>query len=160
MTHHTRLTMVVKRKAFHAWLAVRPWQRHSIVLLMGGLVYLNQGQVYLRVRLTDDRAAGLAAALHLTGGSAKPWGALWVVVGLMALVSTVWPPQSKTWGYTALAAMSAFWGSVYGLSTLLLGAPPNNYTGLGVWWLVAVLWWGVSGLVNPDDLPLNEPPGE
>jgi biotin transporter BioY len=137
-----------KRSAF----ALRPWQRHSLVLTVAGFVYVCLGIIYLAVPLTADRAGGLRLALRLTGGSIAPWAIAWIVVGTLALTSTRWPPSSKTWGYTALTALAALWGSVYGLGVLFLHAPHAGLSGAFVWFLVAFLWWAISGLTNPDDV--------
>ena len=147
----------LKVGATRTWFALRPWQRHSIVLLAGALVYICQGLVYLLVDLTPDRQRGLSAVFQVTRHHPEPWGVIWIIVGALALASTVWPPQSKTWGYTGLTAMAALWGAGYGGSALFLGAPLNNLSGLAVWWLVAFMWWAISGLVNPDDLPPTGP---
>lgn len=144
-----------RRRAHHVW-SLRPWQRHSLVLCMGALVYAAQGWVYITQPLTEDRQRGLGIALRVSGGSSVPWGVVWFAVALLALTSTRWPPQSKTWGYVALSALATFWGAVYGLSVAILGAPGVNYSGMFVWALVAFMWWGISGLRNPDDV---EPPG-
>jgi hypothetical protein len=115
--------------------------------------------VYATQPLTEDRMKGLGVALHVTDGSSVPWGVLWILVAVMAMTSTRWPPQSKTWGYVALSSLAAFWGAVYGLSVVLQGAPTVNISGMAVWFLVAFMWWGISGLVNPDDMPRGEGDG-
>lgn len=135
---------------------LRPWQRHSLVLLIGGLVYTTYGFYYL---VTDDQArrgSALALAEAVALGHMAFWYTVWLIVGGLALVSTRWPPQSKTWGYTALSGLAACWGSVYLLSIVLLGAPTAGIGGALVWYLVAVLWWAISGLINPDDMPRGE----
>jgi hypothetical protein len=82
------------------------------------------------------------------------WGVVWVAVGLCALLSARWPPQSEKWGYTLLAGLSALWAAFYLLGALFMGAGGSNLTGALVWGLMAVLWWAISGLLNPEDMPL------
>lgn len=132
------------------WMQLRPWQRHSLVLAVAGFVYVCVGMTYLIVPLTADRTANLALALIVP---IQWWGVLWVAVGVLSFASTRWPPQSKTWGYTTLAGLAGAWGSVYLLSVVFLHAPHVGLTGALVWYLVAFLWWGISGLINPDDVP-------
>jgi hypothetical protein len=138
------------------WLGLRPWQRHSLVLAVAGVVYIAIGVVYLAIGLTPDRAIGLRLALRCTGDSIIPWAIVWIVIGTLAITSTRWPPASKTWGYAALTAMAAMWGSIYGLGILILHTPLAGLSGAFVWYLVAFLWWAISGLMNPDDFPRAE----
>ena len=132
-----------------AWLQLRPWRRHSLVLAVAGAVYIAVGAVYISVPLTHDRSAGLALPLHYA--PAQVWGVVWVMVGVLAVISTRWPPPNETWGYTILAALAAFWAAAYALSIALLHAPHSGLSGVLVWALVAFLWWGISGLRNPND---------
>jgi len=130
---------------------LRPWQRHSLVLAVAGLVYLLIGVLFFVTPITDDRRASLELALRLM--PMHIWGVVWCLVGGLAFASTRWPPQSKTWGYTAMTGLSAAWGSTYLLGIILLGSPATGLTGAVVWYLLAFLWWAISGLVNPDDIP-------
>lgn len=133
------------------WMYLRPWQRHSLVLAVAGLVYICLGVIWIFVPLTDDRARGLRLALHYAPISA--WAVVWILVGLLSLASTRWPPSSKTWGYAALAGLAAAWGSVYVLGAIFLDSPFSSLAGGLVYFLLAFLWWAISGLVNPDDVP-------
>ena len=137
-------------KSRREWLQLRPWQRHSLVLAVAGIVYTIIGVVYLTIPLTADRASALQLALLLP---IQLWGVIWIVTGCLAFASTRWPPQSTTWGYSALAGLAALWGSSYLFGMLLLGTPHTALTGALVWYLVAFLWWAISGLMNPDDVP-------
>lgn len=134
----------------YEWATLRPWQRHSMVLAVAGGVYVLVGASYLLIDLTPDRAASLQLALAIA--PIQAWASTWIVVGILALVSTRWPPASKTWGYSAMTGLAAWWGAVYLLS-IPLGGPVTAVTGTLVWWLVGFLWWGISGLLNPDDIP-------
>lgn len=128
---------------------LRPWQRHSWVVGVAGVVYLCVGLIYALTPLTPTAAA----AQVLVHGVPRPViGTAFILAGLAALASTRWPPATKTWGYTALSAVSTAWGSVFLMGVLALGAPIQGLTGALVWYLLAFLWWGISGLVNPDDV--------
>jgi len=138
------------------WMHLRPWQRHSLVLTVAGAVYVLYGVVSLGLgHLSPDRSATLHLALHpLPSVHISPyvWAGVWVFVGLLALASTRWPPQSKTWGYAAMSGLATCWAVVYALG-IPLGAPVSNIGAALVWFLVSFLWWAISGLVNPDDIP-------
>lgn len=140
----------------HRLVTLRPWQRHSQVLAVAGAVYVTYGVVALLIAGPPSTNARALADLLPQWF----WGIIWVLVGGLALVSTRWPPSSKTWGYTALAGLAALWSAVY-LTSPLLGAEwGRNVGGVLVWGLVAYLWFAVAGLVNPDDLPAPEPEPE
>jgi hypothetical protein len=136
------------------WLALRPWQRHSLVVVMAGFVYMAIGAVYFFVPLNPERALGLRVALDIAPMQA--WGLVWAFVGFLALVSARWPPQSKTWGYAALSGLAALWAAIYGLGVVMLDTPRVGLSAAFVWFLVSFLWWAISGLVNPDDIVAEE----
>jgi len=139
----------------HPVASLRPWRRHSFVLAMAGLVYVCYG--FAMVTITPDQQAR-AVREHTLAIPAQlmpfqAWGVVWIMVGLLAIASTRWPPQSETWGYAAMTYIAAFWGACYGLGVLFLDAPLNGINGMLVWALMAFLWWAISGLRNPDDMP-------
>lgn len=138
----------------HGWLALRPWRRHSLVLAVAGMVYVCYGMAM--VLITPDQQARAAREHTLTIPAQlmpfQAWGCVWILVGLLALASTRWPPTSETWGYAAMTYIAAFWSACYGLGVLLLGSPTTGVTGMLVWALMAFMWWGISGLENPDDM--------
>lgn len=130
------------------WGALRPWRRHSLVLLVAGLVYMGIGYSYLFAPKTESRSKALYYAewwfpLHI-------WGIVWLVIGVMALISSRWPPASETWGYMALTGQASAWSAFYLFGVIFHDSPSLNLSGFGVWALVAFLWWAISGLVNPD----------
>lgn len=136
-------------------LHLRPWRRHSIVLAIGGGIYIAYGLSMSVLVSTEDRQNGLSLAINLMPLST--WGVVWICVGLAALASTRWPPQSETWGYGAMAGLAALWGSFY-----LLGAPFRDHSsasvpGVLIFYLLTFMWWGVSGLMNPDDPEPHKP---
>ena len=127
---------------------LRPWQQHSHVLAVAGGVYVTYGAVALILADPTARTSSRGIADLIPAGI---WGALWIAVGLLALVSTRWPPGSKTWGYTALSSLAAWWAACY-LTGAFIGTGTFQPGGAIVWALVAYLWYAVAGLVNPDDV--------
>ena len=136
-------------------LHLRPWRRHSIVLFGAGLIYIAFGMSMSVLRSTGSREAGLNLAVNVMPLWA--WGFVWMLVGVMALASTRWPPQSETWGYGAMGGLAALWGAFY-----LLGMPfrvdwEASVPGTLVFFLLTYMWWAVSGLMNPDDPEPHKP---
>lgn len=131
-------------------LHLRPWRRHSVVLGVAGLVYLLYGIALFTLDPTTTRVNGLVVALEVMDYDS--WGIVWTVVGLAAIASTRWPPQSETWGYALMEFLAAFWAACYFLAMVFALAPASNVTGGLVWTMIAFLWWAVSGLSNPDDM--------
>lgn len=145
----------IRHRREYEWTRLRPWQKHSEVLAMAGVVYILVGLSYILIPIAPDRRAALQVlAAHVP---MRGWGVLWVSVGALALASTRWPPASKTWGYTLLTAVAALWSSAYLVGVLFLNAPPSGLLGALVWGLVAYLWYAVAGLANPDDLYITAP---
>lgn len=131
---------------------LRPWSRHSLVVLVGGLAYVAMGVTYITTVPVPSRESSLYIALNLMPLSV--WGAVWIAVGVLAIISARWPPASETWGYSTLTGLAAWWSVVYILG-VLFGAANQSLSGSVIWGLVAFLWWGIAGLVNPepDDRP-------
>lgn len=123
------------------------------MLVTAGIVYVAIGLLYLATPLSADRASGLRAALEHV--AIEVWGAVWIAVGLAAMLSARWPQASEKWGYTALTGMATLWAAFYLLGSLFMGAGLLNLTGTLVWGLLGFLWWAIAGLVNPEDLPLG-----
>jgi hypothetical protein len=130
------------------FLGLRPWTRHSAVLMVAGLVYVAFGISLIKTNLTYGRSLGLQVAIEYA--PIEFWGIVWIVVGIMAMVSSRWPPVIETWGYMALTGLSAGWSATYLMSIIFEDAPAANLSFVFVWGLVAFLWWAISGLLNPD----------
>lgn len=135
-------------KRIEDWLGVRIWKRHSLVLLVAGLVYIMIGIAYLVTDSTPSRTESLKVALHWM--SLGGWGWVFILSGLLAILSSRWPPFSETWGYTVLTGLSAGWAAVY-LVGVIGGAPAQGLSGAMSWGLLAFMWWAISGLINPED---------
>jgi hypothetical protein len=130
------------------FVGLRPWTRHSIILMVAGMMYIAFGLSLIKTRLTFARAEGISIALHWF--PINVWGMIWIWVGIMAIVSARWPPALEKWGYMALTGFTAGWAAIYLFSILLEDSPWANLSFVFVWGLVAFIWWGVSGLLNPD----------
>lgn len=131
----------------HFW-GMRPFKRHSLVLLVAGLFYIANGLVYIFAKSTQARKQALIIALQWC--PIQFWGGVFIVVGVLAFLSARWPPISGTWGYMVLAAFSAGWSATYATGVIFAHSPATNFSGALTWGLFAFVWWAISGLVNPD----------
>lgn len=139
--------MIKTAKHWRNLLLLRPWQRHSLVLMVGGIVYLCIGIAMTTVDLKVEQKRAITLALHMA--PIHIWGLVFVMAGLLAMLSSRWPTFSITWGYMVLTGLSLAWGSTYLLGGLVLHAPIANVVSGLVWVLMGFLWWGISGLLNP-----------
>lgn len=136
------------------YMGVRPWKRHSLVLLVAGLAYVAVGISYAASEVTPERETALA--LPLAWAPIEFWGAIWVFSGVLSIISSRWPPVAEKWGYGVLTGLSAGWSATYAVGVIFANAPASNLTLTFVWGLMAFMWWAVSGLVNPE-LPGETP---
>lgn len=127
---------------------IRPFKRHSLVLMIAGIVYMLQGAVYIFSVPTSNRLLSLSVALNYF--PMEFWGSLFIITGLLAFISSRWPPVAETWGYTVLAALSTGWGATYAAGVIFEQSPVDNLTGAINWALWGFVWWAISGFVNPD----------
>lgn len=132
----------------HNWAGVRPIRTHSMVLIVAGLVYVAIGISYLTAEPTPERLRALKFALVWL--DYNHWGYVWVLVGILSIISSRWPPVSETWGYTVLTGQAAAWGLFYGTGIAFGSAPNSNVSGVLSWGLIAFMWWSISRLVNPE----------
>lgn len=131
-----------------SFMGLRPWTQHSKVLMGGGLAYLCVGLSYIFAHQTEMRRSALIVALHW---APMPfWGSVFVAAGVLAVISSRWPPITETWGYTVLTGLSAGWSATYLMGVILEHAPVANLSAVAMWGLLAFMWYSVSGLVNPD----------
>lgn len=127
---------------------IRPFKRHSLVLMVGGAAYICTGLVYIWSTPTHDRQVALQVAFNWF--PITFWGSVFVAVGLLAFLSSRWPPVAETWGYMVLAALSAGWSATYAAGVIFEDSPISNLTGALNWGLMAFLWWATPGFVTPD----------
>jgi hypothetical protein len=135
------LVTAIRHPRDYDWRHLRPWQRHSLVLTIGGFVYALIGITYLTTAPSPERRSALNILDFLPLAA---WGGAWCLVGALAIISSRWPPASKTWGYTAMSGLAWCWGTAYLMSA--------TFSGALVWALVGFMWWAIAGLANPDDL--------
>lgn len=131
----------------HFW-GFRPFKRHGIVLMVAGTFYMLTGVVYILTTPTASRNVALQVALDFA--PIEFWGGVFVLMGLLAFISSRWPPVTDTWGYMVLAALSAGWSATYTWGVIFENAPTGNLSATLQWGLLAFLWWAVPGFVEPD----------
>lgn len=139
--------MVRKFKMGDFW-GIRPFKRHSLVLMVGGLFYIATGIIYIWSTPTVARRQALVIALRWF--PIEFWGGVFVFCGVMAFISSRWPPVVESWGYMVLAGLSAGWSGTYALGVIFDQSPIGNLTISLQWGLLAFLWWALPGFVNPD----------
>lgn len=138
----------------HTWLALRPWNQHSLVLTTLGFLYSTLGLVWAFTPSPSTRAESLVVLLHFTDGSMVPLGLAWVAVGLLAVLSARWPPSRTRWGYMALGMLTSFWGAMAVAGWVSYGT--RWYVALSsavIYTAFTVLIVGISGLTAPIPAP-------
>jgi len=125
---------------------LRPWKRHSMILMVAGILYILIGLSYVLGRANKARDDSLVVLLQFIPLSA--WGVVFMLVGAATCVSSRWPPFHETWGYTILTGLSSMWMAAY--FTAFLFYHSQSLSGAILWGLVAFMWWAISGLLNPD----------
>ena len=130
------------------WGFRREWKRHDVILCVVGLLYMLVGVYYIMTGMSRQRFDSLSILLQVAPMTF--WGGVFVFAGMLAIISSRWPPFAETWGYVVLTSLSAGWAAAYLMSMLFAGAPYTNIIGAIVWGLYGFVWWAVSGLLNPD----------
>lgn len=140
-----------------SWLTFRPWQRHSLVLMISGLAYVMIGLTYILItELSAARSESLVVALNMF--PLDVWGMIFVLSGGLACLSSRWPSFSETWGYMVLTGLSSAWSAMYLTTYILTDAPYRNLISSLIWALAAFMWWAISGLLNPDGREVMDGP--
>lgn len=132
------------------WGVVKPWDRHSLILLAAGLSFAVTGLIYIIDIRTPEQEEALYYATEVM--SITAWGYAFIFFGLVAVVSARWPAWPKTLGYTVLTGQSAAWSAFYLLGAIKTSGEPTILSNGLLWALVAFLWWGISGLVSPKEV--------
>lgn len=127
---------------------LRPWKRHSTILMVVGFLFVLTGINYIVAKPTEGRQKALAVILQLA--PIQFWGILFVVAGALAMVSSRWPPMTETWGYMILTGLSSGMAMTYLTGIAFLGAPSANFGQVILWSCLGFMWWAISGLLNPD----------
>lgn len=129
------------------WRGIRPFERHSLLLMVAGTVYILIGMAYYLAEPTATRVQALEFALRWI--DYNHWGLVFMFVGVLAIISSRWPPVSETWGYTLLTGQSAAWALFYAAGVVFGTSPTSNLSSVLTWGLIGFMWWIISGLVNP-----------
>lgn len=139
--------MISRRLSVGYWLGVRPWSRHGLVLVVGGLLYISLGASLLFYKPEESRFEALSLAREWM--PLRYWSIVFIIVGILAILSARWPPMGSSWGYMVLTGLAAGWSAFYALGILFNDSPLSNISNALVWALIAFAWWAISGLVNP-----------
>jgi len=117
--------------------------------MVAGSAYAFIGISYIYAEPNPSREVALHYALNWF--SLEVWGWWFVITGLVTMMSSRWPPVSRTWGYTLLTGLSVAWGGFYLAGILWYDSPITNISGAIVWGVFGFLWWAISGLIDPID---------
>ena len=117
--------------------------------MVAGLAYVGIGISYMVAEPTTSRSMALAVAF--AWWDIQLWGCIFILTGLLSILSSRWPPISKTWGYMVMTGLSTAWSMFYLTGILFMGSPWTNISGFLTWGLIGFLWWAISGLRNPGE---------
>lgn len=132
-----------------SWFRVRPWTKHSQILMAGGWGLIATGIGYLYIIPGGPRWEALVVARKLMPIDA--WALVWVLVGLLAIISSRWPPASEKWGYMVLTGHCSAWSAFHLVGLPFIDEWQSSFISVVVWGLLAFLWWAIGGLNNPPD---------
>ena|ERR1044072_354671 len=142
MEKNLRLTRLRRLWGFHRW------TRHSTILMVVGFLFVLVGVQYILTKPSPGREIALAVILQVA--PIQFWGSLFIVAGLLSMLSSRWPPMTETWGYMVLTGLSSGWAATYLMGIIFFDSPATNTTQVILWGCLAFLWWAISGLLNPD----------
>lgn len=130
---------------------VKPWTRHGLVLMVGGIAFIFIGISYIYAEPNMSREVALQFALEPLGLHVplSAWGYWFAITGVITAISSRWPPVSRTWGYTLLTGLSTAWGLFYLAGVLFGDSPLTNISGAILWSVFGFMWWAISGLKDP-----------
>lgn len=129
------------------WRTYRPWDRHSAIMMGGGVAYVAIGLDYIFDTQSASDTEAMFYALRIMPFTG--WGIGFALVGILAFLSAVWPNREKTWGYVVLTGWSAAWSSFWFSGVILTDAKTVYLSTGALWAFLGFLWWGVSGLISP-----------
>jgi hypothetical protein len=131
------------------WWGLRPWKRHSTILMVVGFLYVLIGIQYMLAGPSPARELALAAVLRVA--PLDVWGGVFAVVGVLSIISSRWPPLAETWGYMVLSGLSSGWAGAYLTGIAIFKSPITNITQVILWFVLAFMWWAISGFPNPPE---------
>jgi hypothetical protein len=127
---------------------LRPWKRHSTILMVAGIMYAFIGYAFFSAPPNKTRDVMLVVVLQIA--PIQFWGGVFFFAGILTSISARWPRHAETWGYMVLTGLSAGWAAAYLMGVSFFKAPTAGITAALVWSLLAFIWWAISGLLNPD----------
>lgn len=135
-------------KMIRKFWGLRPWKRHSTILMVAGILYACIGFAYFNASPNKTRDVTLVVVLQIA--PIQFWGGVFFLAGMLTSMSSRWPPFAETWGYMVLTGLSAGWAAAYLMGVMFFKAPIAGITAALVWSLLAFIWWAIAGLLNPD----------
>jgi hypothetical protein len=130
------------------WWGLRPWKRHSTILMVIGFMFFLAGIQYIVTKPSKAREEALYTLTQFA--PVEFWGALFAAAGLMAMISSRWPPLAETWGYMVLTGLSSGWAATYLTGVIFFHTPAANLSQVIIWGCFGFMWWAISGLPNPE----------
>jgi hypothetical protein len=122
---------------------------------VAGLIYIITGIVFIITVPSETRKATLYLAYYWF--PTQFWGSIFILAGIMAILSARWPRFSDSWGYVVLTGLSTGWSGIYIVGMIFSHMPTASFTAGVIWGLLAYLWWAISGLINPvEAVEINE----
>lgn len=141
-------------KRFRRFWGLRPWKRHSTILMVVGMLYALIGFQYMIAPPSNLRETSLVVIMKIA--PVKVWGAIFLISGLLTSLSSRWPPFAERWGYMILAGLSAMWAAAYLMGFLFFHSPISNLNQVIIWGCLSFMWWAISGLLNPDKTAVTQ----
>lgn len=135
------------------WWGLRPWKRHSTILMVVGFLFVLIGIQYTMARPSPGREIALAVILQVA--PLDFWGGVFIFAGVLSMISSRWPPLAETWGYMVLTGLSSGWSATYLTGMIFFKAPLTSITQVILWGTLAFLWWAIAGLPNPEKLAVD-----
>ena len=116
-----------------------------------GFLFVLAGVQYLVTESTANREKALIVVLRLA--PIQFWACIFILAGLLAILSTKWPPMAETWGYMVLTGLSWGWSATYLTGVFFFHSPVTNVGQSIIWAALGFMWWAVSGFPNPEKMP-------
>jgi hypothetical protein len=126
---------------------LRPWKRHSRILVVAGIMFVFYGIRLASEIPTRNRYVSLEPLLRVA--PLHVWGGVFIFAGVLSIISSRWPRFAETWGYVVLTGLSFAWATAYLTSMIFISAPETNIGGTLMWGMIGYLFLSISGLRNP-----------
>jgi hypothetical protein len=121
-------------------------RRGAFQLLFAG-VYLIVGASFWLIPNAGTRQASLRWLTEVM--PLEPFAALWIVAGLLGIVSAFMCRPRDWFGFAALVFAPAMWGALYLIGALV--GTPQAFLSAAVYWLFAAAPMIVSGMQGEHD---------